>query len=455
MTVKVELILKALAAKISNLGKNKSFYYSYIMKKHIITFSILGLLAVSSCKQQPSKEEKQQAQAEGSTTVKTAIGDLTLPAPYSSESVTKRNGMKDWPERQTPKAPAGFTVTKFAGDLKNPRNTYIAPNGDIFVAESGTMNSADQITVFRDKDKDGNFETRTIFAEKLNQPYGMLILKDYFYVANTDGLYRYPYKEGELKLRTDKATKIVELPAGGYNNHWTRNLLANADGSKIYISVGSASNVAEHGIKTEFRRANILEINPDGTGERIFASGLRNPVGMDWNPVNKELWTAVNERDDLGDDLVPDYITSVKEGGFYGWPYSYYGQIEDPRLKGQAKDLVAKAIIPDVPVGNHTASLGLTFYNKDVFPVQYRNGAFVGQHGSWNRSVLSGYKVLFVPFKNGKPSGPPQDFLTGFIADEKKAQAYGRPVDVTVMNDGSLLVNDDSGNTLWRVSANK
>ena len=423
--------------------------------KNLLTFSLIGLMAFNSCKKEPSKEEKQEAKAEGSTTVQTAIGPLTLPAPYSSESVTKRSGMKDWPDGQTPKAPAGFTVTKFAGDLKNPRNTYIAPNGDIFVAESGTAGSADQITLFRDKDKDGTFETRAIFAEKLNQPYGLLVLNDYFYVANTDGLYRYPYTTGEMKLQSAKGKKIVELPAGGYNNHWTRNLIANADGSKIYISVGSASNVAEHGIDTEFRRANILEINPDGSGERIFASGLRNPVGMDWNPVNKELWTAVNERDDLGDELVPDYITSVKEGGFYGWPYSYFGQIEDPRMKGQGKDLVAKAIVPDVPVGSHTASLGLTFYNKTAFPEKYRTGAFVGQHGSWNRSVLSGYKVLFVPFKNGKPSGKPEDFLTGFIADEKKAQAYGRPVDVTVMNDGSLLVNDDSGNTLWRVSASK
>lgn len=425
------------------------------MKTSILTLSLLSVLAFESCKKEPSKEEKQEARAQGSTTVKTAIGDLTLPAPFTTESVTKRNSMKDWPEGQTPKAPAGFTVTKFAGDLKNPRNTYIAPNGDIFVAESGTGSSADQITLFRDKDKDGNYETRAVFAEKLNQPYGMLVLKDYFYVANTDGLYRYPYTTGDVKLKTVKVKKIVELPAGGYNNHWTRNLLANADGSKIYITVGSGSNVAEHGMGNEVRRANILEVNPDGTGERIYASGLRNPVGVDWNPVNKELWTAVNERDELGDELVPDYITSVKEGGFYGWPYSYYGQIEDPRMKGQGKDLVAKAIVPDVPVGSHTASLGLTFYNKTAFPAEYHNGVFVGQHGSWNRSVLSGYKVLFVPFKNGKPSGPPQDFLTGFIADEKKAEAYGRPVDVTVMNDGSLLVNDDSGNTLWKVTATK
>lgn len=424
------------------------------IKSTPIALALLGLISLNSCKQQVTKEEKQEAKAEGGTTVKTAVGDLALPAPFETESVTNRNGMKDWPEGATPKAPAGFTVTKFATDLKNPRNTYIAPNGDIFVAESGTQGSADRITMLRDKDKDGTFETRAVFAEKLNQPYGMLILKNNFYVANTDGLYMYPYKAGDVKLQ-GTGKKIVNLPAGGYNNHWTRNLIANADGSKIFITVGSGSNVAEHGMENEVRRANILEVNPDGTGERIYAAGLRNPVGVDWNPVTKQLWTAVNERDELGDELVPDYITSVKEGGFYGWPYSYYGKIEDPRMKGQGKDLVAKAIVPDVPVGPHTASLGLAFYNKTAFPKQYQNGAFVGQHGSWNRSKLSGYKVVFIQFENGKPSGKPQDFLTGFIADEKKAQAYGRPVDVTVMNDGSLLVNDDSGNTLWKVTATK
>jgi len=422
------------------------------MKTSAFAFVMAGLLSLASCKEnQVNKEEKEQARAEGSTTVTTAIGELTLPAPFATESATKRTSTEDWPEGLTPKAPAGFTVAKFAAGLKNPRNTYIGPNGDVFVAESDTKGSADRITIFRDKDKDGNYETRAIFAEDLNQPYGMLILKDYFYVANTDGLYRYAYKTGDMKLKGE-GQKIVELPAGGYNNHWTRNLLANADGSKIYISVGSASNNAEYGLEEEIRRANILEVNPDGSGERIFASGLRNPVGMAWNPANNELWAAVNERDDLGDGLVPDYITSVKEGGFYGWPFSYFGQIEDPRMKGQRKDLVARAIVPDVPVGNHTASLGIDFYTKDAFPAEYRDGAFVGQHGSWNSSVLTGFKVLFVPFKGGKPSGKPQDFLTGFIADEEDAKVYGRPVDVTVMGDGSLLVNDDAGGTIWKVS---
>lgn len=424
------------------------------MKTSTLTLSLISAFILASCNGQVKKEEKEALAKQPGTTVKTAIGDLTLPPPYATESKTKRNSLVDWPKGQTPVAPEGFTVTKFAADLQNPRNTYIAPNNDVFVAESGTQMSADRITVFRDKDKDGQFETRQVFIEGLNKPYGMLILNNYFYIANTDGLYRYPYKEGQLKLNS-KSEKIVELPAGGYNNHWTRNLISNSDGSKIYISVGSGSNVADHGMDNEVRRADILEVNPDGTGEKVYASGLRNPVGMDWNPVNKELWAAVNERDELGDNLVPDYITSVKQGGFYGWPYSYFGNILDPRMKGQGKELVAKAIIPDVPVGAHTASLGLAFYNKNAFPAQYRNGAFVGQHGSWNRSKISGYKVLFVPFKNGKPSGKPQDFLTGFIANEEKAEVYGRPVDVTVMNDGSLLVNDDSGNTIWRVSANK
>jgi len=417
-------------------------------------FTISLLIILTACNGQIKKEEKEALAKQPGNVVKTAVGDLTLPPPYATESKSNNSKVIGWPEGKTPKAPEGFTVTKFADGFENPRWTYIAPNKDIFVVESGTRASKNQITVLRDKDNDGKFETREIFIKDLNKPFGMLVLKDFFYIANTDGLYRYPYKNNPLKLET-QGTKILELPAGGYNNHWTRNLLVNADGSKIYVSVGSGSNVGENGMDKEIRRAAILEINPDGTGEKIYASGLRNPVGMDWNPANKELWTAVNERDELGDDLVPDYITSVKKDGFYGWPYSYFGNIPDPRLKGERKDLVAKAIVPDVPVGPHTASLGLAFYTKDKFPAKYKNGAFVGQHGSWNRAKISGYKVVFVPFANGKPSGKPEDFLTGFISDENKAEVYGRPVAVTVMNDGSLLINDDSGNTIWKVTANK
>ena len=230
-------------------------------------------------------------------------------------------------------------------------------------------------------------------------------------------------------------------------------LIANADGSKIYVSVGSASNNGEYGMEEEKRRANIIEINPDGSGERIYAAGLRNPVGMDWEPSTGVLWTAVNERDKLGDNLVPDYITGVQEGGFYGWPYAYFGPKPDPRMKGQAPDLVAKTLVPDVALGAHTASLGLAFYDKEQFPERYRQGAFVGQHGSWNRSVLNGYRVVYVPFKDGKPAGNPEDFLTGFIADLEDREVYGRPVDIAVLQDGSMLVSDDASNTIWRVTA--
>ncbi|WP_428231384.1 PQQ-dependent sugar dehydrogenase [Flavobacterium sp.] len=424
------------------------------MKTTSQIFSISLLAILTACNGQVKKEEKEALAKQPNIIVKTAIGDITLPPPYATESKTNNSKVIKWPEGKTPVAPAGFTVTKFADGFENPRWTYIAPNNDIFVVESGTRTSKNQIIILRDKDKDGKFETREVFLKDLNRPFGMLVLKDFFYVANTDGLYRYPYKNTPLKLET-QGTKILELPAGGYNNHWTRNIIANPDGTKIYVSVGSGSNVGENGMDKEVRRADILEINPDGTGEKIYAAGLRNPVGMDWNPANKELWTAVNERDELGDDLVPDYITSVKRDGFYGWPYSYYGNNLDPRMKGERKDLAEKAIVPDVPVGAHTASLGLAFYNKTAFPAKYKNGAFVGQHGSWNRAKISGYKVVFVPFANGKPSGKPEDFLTGFISNADKAEVFGRPVAVTVMQDGSLLVNDDSGNTIWKVTANK
>ncbi len=413
-----------------------------------------------------------------SRNAQTSIGQTaqndTLPAPSDSHmNISKVIG---WPDDKTPIAPTGFTVTKFAVGLDNPRWILATESGDVFIAESNTVlkgvkklgaklapkiktqrygESAGRITLFRDSNKDGIAESRFVFAENLRQPLGMLILNNHFYIANTDGVLQFDYKIGDTTL-TGEGEQIVSLPAGGYNNHWTRNLIANNDGSKIYISVGSASNVAEHGMETEFRRANILEINPDGTGERIYASGLRNPVGMDWAPGTNTLWTAVNERDELGDDLVPDYITSVIDGGFYGWPYSYFGQHEDPRMKDDPHpELVQKAIVPDVSMGAHTASLGLAFYTKTKFPKHYHNGAFVGQHGSWNRSELSGYKVVFVPFENGKPSGKPEDFLTGFIVDASKSEVYGRPVGVAILPDGSMLVADDASRVIWRISANE
>lgn len=400
-----------------------------------------------------SKAKKEKLAARPDDVVQTSIGELRLVAPYSSKSITKNSRVSGWGEKK-PTAPEGFTVTKFAKDLIHPRHTYVAPDGAIFVVESDTRNSANRISLLTDKNGDGKAET-SVFLENLNQPFGMLVLDKFFYVANTDGVYRYPYSNQTSKI-TAKGEKILSLPAGGYNNHWTRNLLANKEGSKIYVSVGSASNVGEYGMENEVRRAGIIEINPDGTGEKIYASGLRNPVGMDWNPITGELWTAVNERDDLGNNLVPDYITSVKENGWYGWPYSYYGKIQDPRWENDPHlELVEKAIIPDVPVGPHTASLGFAFYKAEQFPSKYRNGAFIGQHGSWNRAQFSGYKVVFVPFdKNGKP-GIPEDFLTGFIEDEANSKVHGRPVGISILQNGSILVCDDDSGIVWKVEATK
>lgn len=420
------------------------------------------------------KENKKESTAIGKEVV-TETDTLKLPAPDEKNSKNKFSNVIGWPQGKTPVAPEGFTVTRFADNIKSPRNMIQAENGDIFVVLSNSERSttekikndisgksdaevggksANRIILYRDTNKDGIPESSSVFIDKLNQPYGMLIIKDKFYVANTDGLWVYPYKTGQTKI-TEPGKKIVSLPAGGYNNHWTRNLIANKDQSKIYISVGSGSNVGENGMENEVRRANILEVNPDGTGEKIYAAGLRNPVGMSWNPVTGELWTVVNERDELGDELVPDYLTSVKQNAFYGWPYAYFGKNEDPRRKGEKPNLVAKTIVPDVPLGSHTASLGLTFYTGNQFPEKYKNGAFIGQHGSWNRSSLVGYQVAFVPFANGKASAPYQPFLTGFIANEAKGDVYGRPVGVLQIADGSLLVADDVSGIVWRVSYNK
>jgi glucose/arabinose dehydrogenase len=380
--------------------------------------------------------------------------DVQLPAPDPEHRVRHFPRVIGWSDGAMPRAPAGFSVSKYADGLRNPRWIHVTPNGDVLVAEAATDlgRSANRITLFRDSDGDGKPELRVTFLENLKQPLGMQVVGDWFYVANTDALWRYRYQTGDRKIHAE-GEKILDLPAGGYNNHWTRNLLANADNSKLYVSVGSGSNLGEHGMANEVRRANILEINPDGSGERIYAAGLRNPVGMAWAPGTQALWSVVNERDNLGDDLVPDYLTRVKEGGFYGWPYAYFGAHEDPRMAGERPDLVARTLMPDVALDAHSASLGLAFYNQTAFPPKYRGGAFIGQHGSWNRRELAGYKVAFVPFRDGEPSGPVEDFLTGFIADSAKGEVRGRPVGVAVLADGSLLVADDSGNTLWRVRA--
>ena len=397
----------------------------------------------------------------------------TLPAPYATKSSMNFSKVIGWKDGNMPTAPKGFKVSRYADGFQNPRWMYVTPNGDVLVAETNSnytlvqkagavvlganraddlSHSADRITLLRDNNKDGIPDEKDTLLTGLNQPFGMLVIGDWLYVGNTNALVRFPYKAGQTKI-TDSAQKIIDLPAGKFNRHWSRNIIANADNSKIYIAVGSGSNVAEKGIENELLRANILEINPDGSGMRVYASGLRNPVGMAWAPGTATLWTAVNERDELGDNLVPDYLTSVKDGGFYGWPYAYYGQHIDPRVKEQKPDLVKRTIIPDVNLGSHTASLGLAFYTKKSFPAKYRGGAFIAQHGSWNRSVLAGYKVVYVPFVNGKPTGKPQDFLTGFVAELSKEKVHGRPVGVVVMPDGSILVTDDVSNVIWRVRA--
>src|SRR5690349_14922553 len=380
-----------------------------------------------------------------------------------------------WPQGAKPTPAPGLAVGAFAADLAHPRWLYVLPNGDVLVAEtdappkpddrkgfrgwvmkklmsragSGTP-SANRITLLRDADGDGIAETRSVFLSDLHSPFGMTLVGDAFYVADTDALLRFKYEPGETSIR-ESATKVSDLPAGPINHHWTKNVIASPDGSKLYVTVGSNSNAGENGMDKEAGRAAILEIDPSTGHSRVFASGLRNPHGMGWDRDTGMLWTAVNERDELGNDLVPDYITSVRDGGFYGWPYSYFGDHIDTRVEPQRPDLVAQAIVPDYAVGSHTASLGFTFYDGGALPSHYRGGAFVGQHGSWNRKPFSGYRVIFIPFNAGKATGKPEDVLTGFV--DAKGEAMGRPVGVAVDKGGALLVADDVGGALWRVTA--
>jgi glucose/arabinose dehydrogenase len=385
-----------------------------------------------------------------------------------------------WPAGAAPKAPSGFTVTRFAEGLDHPRWAYVLPNGDVLVSESAsdasspqdhTMHGAEalaakmvmkrvgaakpspnRIYLLRDANGDGVAETRTLFAQGLTRPFGMALVGDTLYVANDNGVVKYPYTPGATEVQ-GPGEKVFDLPGGPINHHWTKNIVASRDGTKLYASIGSNSNVGDNGIAAEQGRAAIWEYDIASGKVRSFATGLRNPVGMAFEPVTGALWTAVNERDEIGADLPPDYMTSVKDGGFYGWPYSYYGQHVDDRVQPQRPDLVAKAIPPDYALGPHTASLGLAFYTASAFPAAYRGGAFVGQHGSWNRKPLNGYRVVFVPFQNGKPQVPAQIFLSGFL--DAQNQVLGRPVGVAVAKDGALLVVDDVGGIVWRVAPAK
>jgi len=376
-----------------------------------------------------------------------------------------------WPAGVMPTAAAGLAVNAFATALDHPRWVYVLPNGDVLVAESnapakpdagGIRNwiqskvmaragagvpSANRITLLRDADGDGVAELKTVFLKNLHSPFGMALVGDTLYVANADAIVRFNYKEGATEI-TEAAQPVAPLPAG-LNHHWTKNIIASQDGKKLYATVGSNSNAAENGMDIEKNRAAILEVDLASGATRVFASGLRNPNGMAWNPQTGALWTVVNERDEIGSDLVPDYLTSVKEGGFYGWPYSYYGKNIDARVKPQRPDLVDKAIVPDYALGAHVAALGLTFYEGTLLPAQYRNGAIIGNHGSWNRKPRSGYNVVFIPFRDGMPNGKPVDILSDFV--NKDGEAQGRPVGVAVDKKGAVLVADDVGNVIWRV----
>ena len=379
-----------------------------------------------------------------------------------------------WPKATTPIAAAGLNVSSFASGLDHPRWLYVLPNGDVLVAETNAppkpddgkgikgwimglvmkragaaVPSANRITLLRDVNGDGVADVRMPFLKDLHSPFGMVLVGDQFYVANSDAVMRYKYIDGAKQI-TELGEKVIDLPAGRINHHWTKNMIANADGTKIYVTVGSNSNVAERGMAAEVGRAAIWELEIATGKQRIYASGLRNPNGMAWVKSSNTLFTVVNERDQIGSDLVPDYLTSVQDGAFYGWPYSYYGQHVDESVQPQQPELVAKAIVPDYALGAHTASLGLVSSDGNKLPKIFENGMFVGQHGSWNRKPFSGYKVIFVPFDNGKPTGEPIDVLTGFISKEN--QAFGRPVGVALDKSGALLVADDVGNTIWRVT---
>jgi glucose/arabinose dehydrogenase len=434
------------------------------MRKNHRTLAVLAALVLAAC----GSEAKLQ--------VERGTGpDPELPRPEKSLIPTVNIAPAvGWPDGGSPVAAEGTRVQAFADGLDHPRWLYVLPNGDVLVAESAAperpedgkgikgffmkkamqragsaVPSANRITLLRDTDGDGIADQRTALLRNLNSPFGMALIGHDLYVANTDALLRFRYREGDTSIGS-AGVKVAGLPGGPLNHHWTKNVIASPDGSKLYVTVGSNSNVAENGMDQEVERAAILEIDPATGSRTIFASGLRNPNGLAWEPTTGALWTVVNERDELGSDLVPDYLTSVRRGGFYGWPYSYYGQIVDERVQPPRPDLVAQAIKPDYALGPHTASLGLAHSAGARLPARFATGMFVGQHGSWNREPRSGYKVIFVPFSGGKPSGPTLDVLTGFVGEDGNAR--GRPVGVVVAKDGALLVADDVGNAVWRVA---
>jgi len=441
------------------------------MKKHIIALSIIFILLAAGLLYwvtRPDVARLAAGQDVGREPVFTAPRSETVPTVAVAEAA-------GWKAGEAPVPAQGLSVVRFADGLAHPRSMLRLPNGDILVAETGSpprpqsgltnrimnylMNKAgagapspNRIMLLRDADGDGKAEVKTAFLSGLNSPYGMALIGDTLYVANTDAVLAFPYKEGETAI-TAKGRKVVSLPHGAPNMHWTRNLVASPDGEHLYVAIGSNSNIAENGLETETNRAAIIELDPETGDNRIFASGLRNPVGMAWNPATGTLWTVVNERDMLGSDLVPDYLTRVEFGGFYGWPWNYWGGYEDRRVEPRRPELREYTHRPDYALGNHVAPLGLSFATGVKLGDAFARGVFVGLHGSWNRVPPSGYKVIFVPFDAaGKPDGKPRDVLTGFLSRDGE-EARGRPVDVLVDDDGALLVSDDVGGVVWRVTA--
>jgi glucose/arabinose dehydrogenase len=419
------------------------------------------VLAIAGCGPAPMDPQRQI----GATPYLPPIHEYLLP-PMHVAKVVGWNGA-------TPSVASGLKVQAFASGLANPRSLYVLPNGDVLVVETGgppgpvsrpkelVMNWVEKtahsrtkpgqrILLFRDTNGDGLPEQKTVLLEHLHSPFGVVLVGNDLYVADTDAVLRFPYSTGQTQI-TAPAEKLCDLPGGPIDHHWTKSLTVSPDGTKLYAGVGSNSNITENGIQAEVERAAIWEIDRATGAHRAFATGLRNPNGLQFEPQTQTLWAVINERDELGPDLVPDYLTSVQDGAFYGWPYSYYGQHIDPRVKPQRPDLVAKAIAPDYALSSHVAPLGLVFYTGTTLPTHYRGGAFVGEHGSWNRTVLNGYKVVYVPFTNGRPSGPAEDVVTGFLVDGDKAR--GRPVGLAVDGQGALLIADDTGNSVWRVSA--
>ena len=455
-----------LAVNGTNIVGNSNIVDQVVQPRLMIMLIAGMLLTLTAC-------------SSGKLTSVTGIGpNPNLPQPQKSLFPTINIAPAiGWPATAMPTAVAGTTVTAFFRGLDHPRWLYVLPNGDVLVAETNSPSkpeagksfrgwvmgkvmkkagagvaSANRITLLRDSDGDGVADVHSVLLQGLNSPFGMALVGNDLYVANTYAIVKFPYADGDLKITTP-AVKVVDLPSGSINYHWTKNLIANMDGTKLYVTVGSNSNVAERGMAAEAERAAIWEVDIKSGTHRIFSFGLRNPNGLAWEPETGSLWTVVNERDELGNDLVPDYLTSVQDGGFYGWPYSYYGQNVDERVQPPNPELVAKAIAPDYALGAHTASLGLVSSAKTTLPAPYTNGMFIGLHGSWNRKPHSGYKVIFVPFISGKPTGFPIDVLTGFLSD--KGEAFGRPVGVAIDKQGALLVADDVGNVVWRLTAKK